>query len=127
MKVAKATPAKSTKAKRTGFHDLRSVHAARRTELHGLRGFYAEVMAVAVSSAATPVPCATTGYSFSNTLNRTTPHTRPRQMRIKTTHQARKTKGKRMMTATRARMGTRKRKRAVGPSQTMKEKAKAKD
>jgi hypothetical protein len=42
MKVAKATPTKSTKVKRTGFSVLRSV--------------YAEVMAVAVSSAAAPVP-----------------------------------------------------------------------
>jgi len=54
MKVAQATPTKPTKTKRTG--------------LRSLRGVYAEVMAKAVSSAVASVRCATTSYSFSNTL-----------------------------------------------------------
>ena len=49
-----------------------------------------------------------------------------RQMRIKTTHQARKTDGK-MMTITRTQIRTRKRKRVVESSQRMIEKAKTRD
>jgi hypothetical protein len=72
------------------------------------------------------VRCATTSYSFSNTFNRM-PHTRLRQIKIKTTHQARKTKDKRIIAITRVRVRTRKRKRAAEPSQRMKEKSKARD